>query len=762
MAGHWVELRIHGVSGAPPEDLLESAHTKQVAGDSSGRFFRPTDTLGQELQKPGRILEGYHWGRFTSGSWRQGLWLILVPFGFVNAAAFMVPHPGDRRPERVWHTIVGALIRALGICLTCIFGLSIGLILVDLLAWQWAAGLDTFKGVRTGLLMSAGLVVGALVLLGLHQLGNQHRMRRAPEDAPGSIAESTTVGLCRRAFYAGDPDAPTLGRLHLAAGWTEVAIIGSLTAQRVSSSGFPDALFVAGLIVLILIAAATTLLGDPSGSVTGTQRHEMWHDQVMRPVSVAALLSSVGLIACSVGALAGTDGHALTLDFDRYSSWLAAVVGVGVLALLIANAILAWLTRNQEDADPRPFRRYAGGMAPWAAASTGVFIGVGFCGAFVLGTARLVGANAQTALIYRTTYAWGLTVLLLATMVVVGLLFTIAKRTALVREVEASYDVLRPDAVLPRRWILRIALACGVSRVKNTIPVVFLTTAIGGMLITVVTTVEMFDVNLPTVFGWLSAVPSDGPSARVVTSLGTYALTGLAAVLLVLGRRSLRTEQTRRGVNVVWDVVSFWPHSAHPFVPPAYSQFAVRELRNRIRFHLGLLDVQPPEGPADRVVVAAHSQGSLIAFASTMWLGEEESRRVGLLTFGSQLQVAFPRAFPGYVNHGLIEQVHQQLDGRWINLYRETDPIAGPVLSWDRTSMAQGDPHSTSVGVGEGEDRIDERTGRRESGDDWRLLDPTPYDPELQLGAVDRMGRHSGFIDCPDYAEAIELVRRPR
>ena len=76
----WVELRIHGVSGTPPEVMLESRHVRQVAGDSWGRFFRPVDGEGTERQSvPLRTLEGYHWGKYTSGSSLKGLWLILIP-----------------------------------------------------------------------------------------------------------------------------------------------------------------------------------------------------------------------------------------------------------------------------------------------------------------------------------------------------------------------------------------------------------------------------------------------------------------------------------------------------------------------------------------------------------------------------------------------------------------------------------------------------------------------------------------------------------
>ncbi|WP_248582775.1 hypothetical protein [Nocardioides sp. InS609-2] len=39
----WVELRVHGVSGTPPADLLDRPRVKQVDGDVRSRFFRATD-----------------------------------------------------------------------------------------------------------------------------------------------------------------------------------------------------------------------------------------------------------------------------------------------------------------------------------------------------------------------------------------------------------------------------------------------------------------------------------------------------------------------------------------------------------------------------------------------------------------------------------------------------------------------------------------------------------------------------------------------
>ena len=164
----------------------------------------------------------------------------------------------------------------------------------------------------------------------------------------------------------------------------------------------------------------------------------------------------------------------------------------------------------------------------------------------------------------------------------------------------------------------------------------------------------------------------------MLIAIGTAALTGLATALVFLGRKALRGESGRRGINVLWDVISFWPRSAHPFVPAAYSQRAVPDL-------VDLISVQLADDREADLVLCGHSQGSLLSFAALLRLqaiDAELLRRIGFLTFGSQLQVMFSRAFPAYVNHDAINRLFEALDGRWRNLYRDTDHLAGPVLSW--------------------------------------------------------------------------------
>lgn len=69
------ELRVHGVSGTPPESMLADPFPEQVAGDDVARFFRKTEPI--VVGGKSRIVEAFHWGRFTSGSATRTMWLLL-------------------------------------------------------------------------------------------------------------------------------------------------------------------------------------------------------------------------------------------------------------------------------------------------------------------------------------------------------------------------------------------------------------------------------------------------------------------------------------------------------------------------------------------------------------------------------------------------------------------------------------------------------------------------------------------------------------
>ncbi|MFC7725597.1 hypothetical protein ACFQW6_10800 [Nocardioides sp. GCM10028917] len=786
-----VELRVHGVSGTPPEEMLETHHARQEAGDEYSRFFVAVDCFGDKPPDPvedgtgphvrSTRLEGFHWGRYTSGNWRQALWLALVPFGMVNAAQFMLSPPSSWR-ERFFHTVVGGALRLLALGLTATFALAASSISIDLVARQRLATTRLGEALGEGTLLAAGALLAATGVLVLYRLGRRNTTVRQPPDAADTLGRSLgdTSGLTRENFYAGDPDATSLGRLHLAGGWATVALVGSLTdgdAQLATSlSSF---VYAASAGLLAALAVLVSVLGDPEHSAPRSWERdsplENWNRVLQRPavgitaasLALAVLLSSVVMLA-----LRGVNPDNPLAAVDEVSNTLVVVLTGALLVLFAASAGLAHATRHLDAEVPRPFRRYAAGMAAPVVAALGAFLAVGYSAALLLASAELlVDDAALPKLVEGVTFIWGISMLL---SVVVGLVLgfrTWTDRDWRTERVRRSYGLVygAGDGSDEPTWLTdervrRIATASAVARVKLGLPVVLVCFSLLGMALAVLLAVDlMTGVGAPD-----ERLPDDW--VEVISRLGALTLIALAGLLMTTARQSLRARDRQRVVNVVWDVVSFWPRSVHPFVPPPYSQFAVQSLRDRIRHHLGTCTEAEPSTTevADAVVVEAHSQGSFISVAALLWLNPYELSRVGFLTFGSQLQVIFPRAFPAYTSYRVLTSLDRALGGRWINLFRDTDPIAGPVLSWAHTgeetqqvlrSRRLGPPARPEDPWPLEPDHLPAiRTGRRECGRDWRLLDPSPPDRELHAEPLSSMMQHGHFALSPDWDDAVEWL----
>lgn len=801
---HWVELRIHGVSGTPPQEMLRSAHVVQVAGDETSSFFRPADSTGNELPSNGHVLEGYHWGKFTSGSWRQGLWLTLLPFGLVNAAQFMLPRPGPppsaelfARPEQWsspgvraasrWHALVGAMLRLLGLALTCMLLLGVAVVLVDLTAWQWApARTRTGSSALPGWPLAGALLACAAVLPLLSTFGRDNRPHETAGAPPGQkgAPDVPPTDLGRASFFRGDPDSPQLRRLHEAVGLTFLALIGFAVA------GDGTALRWCGAVWLTLLGLVTVFLGDPERGARGIASgrfaafRSAWHDHVVpavtRPmVVVSAVLLAVAAWGCARRPHTMVEAGSAAPGVDGAAFGVLVTSVAGLLLLFAAGCGLAVATRETgAAAPPAPFRRFALGLSGCLVTSLGVFLGVGYSAALCYGWASLLNRGAGPRvevppLLQRVAYAWGVTVILVLGVAAAFWICSRCRHREFLDRARAAFTFGgQPDCRLPERWLGRVASAMFAARVKNWLERLCWVFAAVGIVASVAAGAEYAlshdDVGrcatseLPGPLAWLSA-PQKCGSRNLMIGLGTLALLGLAGGLLLLGRGALRRQSLRRGVNVVWDVLAFWPRAVHPFVPPPYSQLAVVDLRNRIRWHLGTAPdpAVPNPDPATHLIVAAHSQGSLIGLSALLWLSAAERARIGLVTFGSQLQVQFPRAFPAYVDVEVLRWMLTAYDGRWVSLYRDTDAIAGPVLSWqhapDRTGRQPTSRRLDAAGTVH-TDGIDRRTGRRICGPEWRLLDPTPSDPGLQTGPVSRVRGHSDYPEDPDWPAALAAV----
>jgi hypothetical protein len=221
-------------------------------------------------------------------------------------------------------------------------------------------------------------------------------------------------------------------------------------------------------------------------------------------------------------------------------------------------------------------------------------------------------------------------------------------------------------------------------------------------------------------------------SAGACTELGTgpvawgaYLTAALLVGLILLGVLSYRTAAMRRGVGVLWDLACFWPRDAHPFAPPCYNERIMPEVSTRIAFYTRNAD-RP-----SRVVIAGHSQGSVISMTAALIQDPDITARIGLVTFGCVLDRLYSRFFPRYFSPAVYATLAEKLRGddgsvRWTNLWRPTDYLggampypAGPMVAGpdtiDRRSVApQGAspaPSSGPISVQFTDPRFDRRPG---------------------------------------------------
>jgi hypothetical protein len=149
---------------------------------------------------------------------------------------------------------------------------------------------------------------------------------------------------------------------------------------------------------------------------------------------------------------------------------------------------------------------------------------------------------------------------------------------------------------------------------------------------------------------------------------------GLGVVILYV-RQAARSSPTRRAIGTLWDVLTFWPTTHHPLAARCSTAQIVSELREQLR-------TAAADGAT--IVVSAHSQGSVLAFAALEGSPDSVVARVRLVTYGSPLETIYSRMFPAYFGEHPNADLIQRLSASghpmpWRNFYRLTDPIGGPI-----------------------------------------------------------------------------------
>ena len=272
------ELRVHGVSGTPPEAMLDHPHVRRCAGDDEAGFYRRRYPDG--LTPPGADrLEAYSWGGLTSGSPLRVLWLLLLPFTLVNVSHFMQPRElpaGDRRRR-----LLEAVLRLLALSLTLTLVLSVAGVAMDLAAWQCPAARATCSdrqvflrflgegfwhqpGRRVAL---AALVPTALVGL-LWYFGTRTWRGNEQVARPRGTVLAAPLPLQRRELWNGGEPVRRLRRVHVAASLAVVAALVAVPARQHLAAGraWSDPgpllgwLLLAGAAVVLAVAVVTALL----------------------------------------------------------------------------------------------------------------------------------------------------------------------------------------------------------------------------------------------------------------------------------------------------------------------------------------------------------------------------------------------------------------------------------------------------------------------------------------------------------------------
>ncbi|MBW5422637.1 hypothetical protein GKQ77_13870 [Streptomyces sp. BG9H] len=734
------EIRVHGVSGTPPESLLEVVDLRQVDGDDTARF------LQRSVPPPEPpVREAFHWGNMTSGSIAKAMWLLLAPFGLINLARYTLPMavttPGvaDTEQKRWARVTADVLLRLLGLVLTLLLTAALAFVALDLIAWQcgnstrcvtdnsWLPFSDT-QPLSWRLRMVMGVAPPVVLITLLVRFGRQVYLYPPPvTKALGATQPPMEwldgVGaLAQKEFWAVSPRAPMLRLFHTTAC---VALLSMLVAFALSDpvAGLVGgekwvdevlrALFGAAALIGLLCAGWTAwgyhpkgdqLTPDPTGrdaiKIPGAFRVVRW--------LAWGVLLAVLVIAFFFGPHYSSRGTGvLPVHLSGFTWVLNLLYAAAALLLLLLGGITFLLSRLIPDVAPRHFRRMWGGMACPTVASLAVLLGTGFSAGSAIQMSRLLGdlvqpkedpGEDQAPLVLPDVFH--VTALLWAGLVAAALLCVLCLvfwyrfpglGRPLDRRIRDDYKGV-PCADLPKRTVSKIAKAWRLASLKYRLPCV---------LVVLSSFSFVFSLAQGYVAGHALWTRSDALFQRVqellydrvwfdvkffglADDVGAWALTALAAALAFVGMRAFRDPRWQRPVGVVWDLLAFWPRLAHPIVPPPYGGRAVLALAKR---------VQDKTGGGGGVVLSGHSQGSVICVAAVLRVGDETApqpapgaqpplSRVALLTHGSQLLWAYSRLFPAYLGQRVLRDVYEkQLEGRWLNLHRWSDYLGGPVLA---------------------------------------------------------------------------------
>ncbi|QUH04850.1 hypothetical protein HUO13_32360 [Saccharopolyspora erythraea] len=674
-----VELRVHGILGTTGDALTDSVASVDVAGDGVGRIVRPADRLRRPVPGPmlsagertvPRVVEGYVWGGMTSGGWGKATWALLFPFALANVAHWMLPSPGRGNVlSRGLSGVLRALLRLSALLLTMLMVAQLAVVGLDLLAAQClrpdsgCLGFvpDTVRELDV-LRAAVGLLPVALVVLLMHRLSSVSWHVSAGRSE--GTHHSATAPILPGSNVVSDPDTAALRALHVAGALSIVAFL----ALGGPSGWALDPRWLISAALIVFSVVGVLVMDDPTGS--NSHRRGQAFRAALHRGPRRTLMSVSGLVLLSVVVFPGSLSSALPGSGGTIDAITALMVTtcIVVAVLLVPAALLARSGWKQVPAQLRP---WAGGWMAAPMLMIACLLGSGFGAGLALSIRQALG---DSSLLLPAAYDdlaifWGTAAALLIAVGIVLVPYVLVRNW---RAAQTEGPVPDEVALLhagrqqdqksaAAAWRLADLQRRNVHRALLVIAGVLTACTALTMLL------RYFGLPRTAWSNWLIA-------------LGVATLAALAIGLLRMVFLAATERKTARYLGILCDLTLFWPREAHPVVPPCYALKVIPELAARATEHLA--------DPNTRVVLVGHSQGSLLAAVATARLmeslPEEDRERVGLVTAGSQLQWAYPRAFPGVVPHDSLRDLSGSLGGRWRSLCRGTDSIGGAVSTWNR------------------------------------------------------------------------------
>jgi pimeloyl-ACP methyl ester carboxylesterase len=843
-----VELRVHGVSGTPPEALLNcpTEFLEQKAGDKSAGFYRRLEWIDDTASPPEegkwrRVMEAYSWGGLTSGRASRAVWLLFLPFILIDLAHWMLPPAGRKLPA----AISVALLRLIALSFTLTLMLAAAVAVMDVIVWQ-CAGLDycsagwgplAFLGsLDRGIQVAVSALPLVVMIVFLWRLGSEEAVVKKSGPAPDATATedeqphdpTMEKGKAAKDPAANDPPpspAVTEGEVplevdtfwnpdnsvlrlracHVVAWTAGLAAVALAAPLRYAESPRTHAvtlglLEVNGALLAVVVLATVWNQATARGGTSAEWLNEPLN--ILRWLSLVLLAASLIWIAVADITYPPAPTHLPGLRGAIY-----VLLGVQVVLLIALFVFTAWslLGTKRTEVDDGYRMTLRGFTAPFVALTGwliggGLSVGVGLWTAQALGKAVLSTAAARcdtcnrartlasptesfdtrvravysdAPLIVPPPYVWAsVAILFLIVAVIAAGLYVwfriIPKRTK--EQLNGGKPPHQRGGVLTDYPGVKIddaqlkLIAAGrfskidekqisktdaeqLAKIAKARAVASLTDVGARLLAGMALLAVAVSIAMAVLYLFIGRFDSVVDWSPAITNISVFIAASLATGLVLLVVQAFRNRQLRRVVAILWDVVTFWPRANHPLTPPSYGVRTVWDLRLRLAT---LRAKEKQVDPDRRVILVAHSQGTVIA-AATLLQAKLDKEEYPLLTFGSPLRRLYGQNFPAYFGAEALQKLRtrqEQPDPRWINLWALTDPIGAWVFDTSFVFVAT---------EGKKPDMADALKTV-----DCRLLDVRQENLEEGKYGPDPNGPicgHSGFWTRKEYTQAVDVLQ---